>query len=297
MGKLHYRCSYLICVLLLTLLATGSSEYSHAQELTSGSGVRSAAMGHASASLRDVWSALNNPAGLAATETFSVGVFAEQRFAVEGIQMGGLALALPIKDIGVVGIGGRVTALNSTFTRQRWGLSVARSFGPRVMAGLNVQLSNLNIQGYGSQTLVHAQAGLQYQILSELRAGLELSNPSGQRFSETTDERMPTSIQSGIAYRFSDKLLLALEAYKVTDRETRMQSGLEYRLKEKLALYSGFQTNPFSAHFGAQIELAPVRIGVAIAYHEILRATPIGGVDYISMPNNPNFQSSSEQAP
>lgn len=251
-----------------------------AQQVMTGEGAYSSSMGHASVTSTNIWSAANNPAGLALLETPAAGIYAEQPFAVEGIQMGGLSAAAPIQDIGVLGLSGRILGFRQTYSQQRWGLVAARPFGPKVAAGLAVHWTRLNILGYGQTNLLHAQMGLQYQLLPQLRVGAEFSNPRAQAFTETEDERMPSALQAGFAYTFSEQLLFAAEASKVTDQELRLQAGLQYQIKPELALRGGLQTRPFSGHFGMQIKLSNVRIQFALGYHEVLRTTPVLGVDY-----------------
>jgi hypothetical protein len=272
-----------LTALLAAALLTGMGTRLYAGNESPEGSVRSAAMGHASLSLQDVWSAMNNQAGLAHLERFAAGVYAEQRFSVEGLQIGGLAVAQPIQKLGVVGLTGQLVNFEGSYTQQMWGLAFARKFGPKVSAGIQVDLYNLSIQGYGSETTFLGELGLQYQLLPELRFGVHLFNPAAQKISETEDERTATVMQAGFAYEFSEKFTFAAEVFKQADVEARLQAGMEYRLHDRLTLYGGLQSNPYSGRLGLQLRLAPVAISIAVAYHEVLSATPMAGIDYLPM--------------
>jgi hypothetical protein len=60
-------------------------------------GVRSAALGHASSCLYDVWSARNNQGSLGFVRKSEVGAFYENRFFVKELTQSGFAAAIPIK--------------------------------------------------------------------------------------------------------------------------------------------------------------------------------------------------------
>ena len=97
-------------------------------------GARSAAMGNASVSLSDVWSAHHNQAGLGFLHDPSAGVYYENRFLLKELSVRGAAIAVPIKA-GTFGL--CVTDFGYTAYREnKYSLSFAKAFGDKLSAAV-----------------------------------------------------------------------------------------------------------------------------------------------------------------
>ncbi|MBI3234641.1 MAG: hypothetical protein HYZ42_11485 [Bacteroidetes bacterium] len=67
-------------------------------------GARSWALGNASATHSDVWSTMNNQAGLGKIKQTTVGIFAENLYLLKDLSRGSFAAAIPTKS-GTIGLG------------------------------------------------------------------------------------------------------------------------------------------------------------------------------------------------
>ena len=123
-------------------------------------GARSAAMGNASVSLSDVWSAHHNQAGLGFVRDYSVGVSYESRFLLKELSVKGGAVAIPIKG-GTFGL--CITNFGYTnYNENKYSVSFAKAFGDKFSGGIAIDYLNTHIaEGYGSRAVFAAEAGIQ----------------------------------------------------------------------------------------------------------------------------------------
>ena len=95
------RCNFFILILLSISLNVDLL----AQENRPIIGAKNAAIGGQSTTLKDVFSLFNNPAGLSNLESFHMGVYAENRFLIQDLNLFGVGFSLPTKN-GSFGLGG-----------------------------------------------------------------------------------------------------------------------------------------------------------------------------------------------
>ncbi|MBC7864528.1 MAG: hypothetical protein IAF38_16255, partial [Bacteroidia bacterium] len=91
-------------------------------------GARSAAMGGASSTLHDVWSAQNNQAGLGYVDKIEVGAYYENRFLLKELSYSAFCAAIPVKKIGTFGV--TMTSFGyNVFRQSKVGLGYGMKFG------------------------------------------------------------------------------------------------------------------------------------------------------------------------
>ena len=83
-----------------------------------------------------------------------------------------------------------------------------------------------------------------------------------------------------MAYTFSSKLLMTLEAEKDLDQDERFRVGLEYNPNKVLYLRTGISTKPTGSHFGVGLRLEKVDIDMALAVRSQLGPTPMLNLNY-----------------
>jgi hypothetical protein len=242
-------------------------------------GARSSAMGNASVSLSDVWSAHHNQAGLAFVHDISAGAYYENRFLIKEISVRGGAVALPIKA-GTFGL--CITNFGySQYNENKYSLSFAKAFGEKLSAGIAMDYLTTKIaEGYGSKGVLAAEAGIIAKPIKGLSIGAHVFNPTRSRISEYDDERLSTIIRLGADYNFSDKVTLAVEAQKDIKYKAEFKAGLEYKAVKEFYLRIGVSTNPTLSSFGFGINLKNLKIDVSASYHQTLGISPQLGLSY-----------------
>lgn len=242
-------------------------------------GARSSAMGNASVSLSDVWSAHHNQAGLGFVRDISAGVYYENRFLLKEISVRGAAVALPIKA-GTFGL--CITNFGySQFSENKYSLSFAKAFGTKFSVGIAMDYISTRIaEGYGNKGAFAAEIGILAKPIKGLSIGAHVYNPTRAKIAEYNDERLPTIIRLGADYNFSDKVTLALETQKDIAQKAEFKAGIEYKAVKEFYLRIGISTNPTLSTFGFGINLKSFKMDVSASYHQVLGISPQLGLSY-----------------
>lgn len=236
-------------------------------------GARSAAMGHASVTIADLWSAHHNQAGLAWLKRPAAGAYYENRFLVSELGLRGAVAAVPI-GAGVFGLEVQNFGY-SLYKESKYGLSYARKLSPKVAIGVQLDYLRTRIsEGYGSKGLVTGEVGFRIQLTPEWTAGAHVYNPARVKLADYDNERVPTILRLGTDYRFSQKVLLAVETEKDLDQKPVVKVGVEYQVVEILFLRAGIGSNPFQNSFGFGFKFNDVTLDLAASYHEVLGYSP-----------------------
>lgn len=243
-------------------------------------GARSAAMGNASVSLSDMWSAHHNQAGLGFVREAGGGVTYENRFLLKEISIRGGVVAIPIKQ-GTFGL--CITNFGySQYSENKYSLSFAKAFGNKLSAAVAMDYLTTKIaEGYGSKGVPAAEAGIIAKPMKDLNIGVHVFNPTRAKISEYDDERLPTIIRLGGDYTFSDKVIVAVEAQKDIRYKPEFKAGIEYKAVKEFYLRIGLSTNPTLSTFGFGINLKNFKIDFAASYHQTLGISPQLGLSYV----------------
>ena len=263
----------------LALFTFCSSIAAHAGDENFQVGARSSAMGNASVSLCDLWSAHHNQAGLGFVREISAGVHYENRFMIKELGVRGGAIALPIKA-GTFGL--CITNFGySGYSENKYSVSFAKAFGNKFSAAIAMDYLTTKIgEGYGDKGVLAGEVGIIAKPLKNLTIGAHVFNPTRAKIAEYDDERLPTIIRLGADYSFSDKVTVALETQKDISQKAEFKAGLEYKAVKEFYLRIGISTNPTLSCFGFGINLKNFKIDLAANYHQVLGISPQVNLSY-----------------
>lgn len=212
-------------------------------------GARSSAMGGASVTFTDVWSASNNPGALGLLDKYAVGLAYETRFFLPEAGLKSLVAAAPLGG-GTVGLTGHSFGYAS-YAENRVGLAYARPLAEYISLGIQINYVQTRIGDvYGSRATVVPEIGMLVTPGDRIRIGAHLFNPTRNRLADFDDERLPTSLRVGGQYLFSEKVNAVLEVDKDMDLPVNIKTGLEYLPVEQLSIRAGFATSQGSFAFG-----------------------------------------------
>lgn len=243
-------------------------------------GARSAAMGNASVSLSDVWSAHHNQAGLGFMNRISAGVYYENRFMIKELGLKGGAIAIPVKA-GAFGLSVSNFGYTS-YNENKYSLSFAKAFGKKLSFGIAMDYLTTKIaEGYGSKGVLAAELGIQSRPLKGLTIGAHVFNPTHARLTDYNNERIPTIIRLGADYNFSEKVTCAIETEKDMSKKAIFKAGVEYKAVKEFYLRAGISTNPDLGSFGFGLNLKNLKIDVSANYHQVLGVSPQFGLMYV----------------
>lgn len=273
---LYFECKYLYMrklYLLISIILFAS--FLKAQD---NNGPRIAALGNAGVALQDVWSVKNNQAGIAGLKKPIVAAGYENRFGVKELSTQAAVFSIPINNYAV---GGAFNSYGvSDYREIKSGISLAKSFGPKLFLAVGLNYHQLKITNYNSSNAFSVDVGLQYQAFPKLWLGSHISNPNQSKYGVNTDQIIPAHIQFGANYIFSDQLLITTEFEKILDAQADFKAGVEYKLIKFVALRGGISVNPFKQFAGFGVNYQRVNIDFAVASHPVLGYSPQVALGY-----------------
>ncbi|MBK0383018.1 hypothetical protein I5M32_08605 [Pedobacter sp. SD-b] len=241
-------------------------------------GPRITALGNAGVALQDVWSVKSNQAGIAGLKRAFLAAGYENKFGVKGLSNQSAVFSIPVKDYA---LGASFNSYGvSDYNEIKTGLTLARSFGPKLFLAIGLNYHQLKITDYGSAKAVSVDVGVQYQAFPNLWLASHISNPNQSKYDNNTDQIIPAHIQFGANYIFSDQLLITTEVEKILDAQADFKAGLEYKLVKFVALRGGISVNPFKQYAGFGVNYQRINIDFAVSSHPVLGYSPQVALGY-----------------
>ncbi|MCX6256479.1 MAG: hypothetical protein NTW49_01030 [Bacteroidia bacterium] len=241
-------------------------------------GARQAGMANAAVMLSDLWSISHNQAGLVSLDKLTIGFFHENKFIVSKYAYQALVIAVPVHS-GVLGASVSYFGYSS-YNEIKAGLAYGKSFGKILSAGLQLDYCNTYVTGeYGNRGALVVEAGLQSQPIENLLIGVHVFNPLRAKIA-VYDENIPTILRMGVAYRFSDKVILAVENEKDMLMKPVFKTGIEYHIYKNFFIRTGVMTNPTQLCFGIGYIMNDFQFDMAVSNHPELGITPHFSLSY-----------------
>lgn len=241
-------------------------------------GARITSMAGAGVSLSDVWSAQQNQAGMAAIKKITIALAFEKPFAGYDLSTQTAILVVPVNN-HAFGLSLQRYGFNS-YNEQRIAFSYARPFGKQFYAALSFNYHHLKIESYGSAQTYSVEAGVQYHFKNNLSIAAHLSNPGRSSFSEGSNTTIPSRVQLGASYLFSDKVLLAVALEKNFKDHFDTRLGLEYQIIELLSLRGGMSLEPFKQYAGFGLSYHQLNMDIAATAQPVLGYSPQIALSY-----------------
>lgn len=260
---------YLFFILFLCTLSI-SAQVNYGPRLT--------AMGNAGVALQDVWSVKKNQAGIAGLENAQFSAGYENRFGVKELNTQSAVFVLPIKNYAI-GANFQYYGVNA-YRKSKSGISLARVFGPQLLAAINLNYHQIKIDNYGNAQGFSVEVGLQYEAFKNLWFGTHIANPNQSKYGNNTEQIIPAHIQFGAAYKFSDQLMISSEVEKILDGQVDFKTGLEYKVVKFVALRGGVSVNPFKQFTGFGVNYEKFQLDFAVASHPVLGYSPQISIGY-----------------
>ncbi|MXV15533.1 hypothetical protein [Hufsiella ginkgonis] len=227
----------------------------------SNAGARLCALGGSGVSVRDEWSLISNPAGLAAIRKAVLLVSSESILTDPVLSTQAAAILVPVKSY-TTGIHIRSYGF-AGYKEQRAGLAVGKRFGPKLLIGANFNYHQVAVTGYGTASAWSADWGVQYVLNKRYVFGAQVSNPARNSYVRELSSGIPVKIGFGGSCFFSDKVLVTSALQKTLDGETEWCYGLEYTPARWFALRGGVTTGSVHYSGGAGFQYRQFKIDTA----------------------------------
>jgi hypothetical protein len=269
-------------ILILLLFCTGKLCFAQTNAPIGG---RSAGLGHASATLSDVWSVHNNQAGLAGMDGPAAGIYYENRFLVQEMSLKAASFVLPTHS-GTFGINFNSFGYVS-YNEMKAGLAYGRKFGKVFSAGVQLDYLRTHIaENYGNQDAFTFEVGIRTELTKQFILAAHVFNPIRVKIQSETNDRVPAVFKLGVSYELSEKILLALETEKESDFKPLIRGGLEYRIIDLATVRMGYSTLPSTSgsdsfsvasvySFGFGLNIQKFSFDLSSSWHQVLGWSPM----------------------
>jgi hypothetical protein len=203
----------------------------------------------------DFWNVFHNPAGMAGIQQMEAGAFVERRFLLNQINMGTLGFAMPFKGerhvlgftAGGYGFGG--------YAESKVALAYAAKVVDRLSLGAKVNYSLISIPTYGNKGSVFVDFGLVGKLTNQINVGFRIFNASQSYVSKELEEKIPTTLDGGIAFQASDKVLVVADVQKQVNFPISFRGGVEYAILDILKARIGASSQPVTFNAGIGLSL------------------------------------------
>jgi len=266
---------FLSTVFTTRLLAQGNGPAVH--------GARAVALGNASATLRnEVWAVATNAAGLGTLTRPTAGAYLENRYLISSLNVAAVAVALPLGTVEPAATGQPARASRGVVgaEAQRFGgalyaetrLGVAYGYRLGVVSlGGRLDVLQVSFQDLGSRRTVAASLGGQADVVPErLTFGVYLYNLNQAKLADYQDERVPTVLRAGLAYRPSKQVLLLAETEKDIEHDAGLKAGLEYLPLPAVAIRAGYASLSRQTTGGVGVKAGNFQFDYAAGWHSAL---------------------------
>lgn len=247
-------------------------------------GARAGGMGNCTGTFSDIWAVRNNQAGMADLKEIGVGIFFKNNYFVKELSYSAISAALPT-DAGVFGIDFSNMGYDY-FKEQNLGIAYGKKFGNKVAAGIKLDyLAYHMYEPYGTKNIFTFEGGIIGKLSSNMMISAHIFNPIQAKLNDYGDERLATVFNTGLSYKFSDKVIAIAEVEKRTNAKANIKAGIEYRPVKMIYLRTGVNTNPGTNSFGFGFVFDNLFVDLASTWHPVLGHSPQIGIHYIFAKN------------
>ena len=231
-------------------------------------GSPAAGMAEAGVAQRSAWAAFYNVGGLAWCKQTTVIAGYDNRFGFsEGLHAAGVGLVKPLGfGVGSLSVYRFGDAL---YSEDQISLGLSHQVS-QFSFGLRLSGYQYHVETVGTNFTSTIDVGGVAQLSSDLAFGMQITNLTQAKKSRVTQEKIPTRIQTGVAYRPGESVSLAVEVEHEAGESTNAKIGAEYTVLKKISFRCGIQTVEFQHFFGLGLAHQLLQIDYALRTHSEL---------------------------
>lgn len=191
----------------------------------------------------DIFSPLCSAASLAGVAGIEAGVHYQNRFAVKELSVKQAQVAVPTKLLNI-------GAAFSHFGYENYNenivyLSFARKFSDKFMLSAAVDYYSVYFsKSEGSKGKLLVQIGIASQPVENLTIGFQAFNPIQTNIkTDILEKEIPSVFSLGAGYRFSEKVVWAVQLDKEISEKLRAATEIEYRFLDFMLVRAGCTVN------------------------------------------------------
>ncbi len=220
----------------------------------------------------DVFSFAGNQAALAATNSTSLGLFAERKFMFGENSVYTLAASLPT-SLGNFGIQLNYAGFKN-YNENRIGLAYARNLGTKLDVGIQFNYAGYRIPSYQNVSAISFEAGLIFHPVEKLSVGVQLCNPVRAAVDKGMAENMWSVYSLGIGYDAAENFFAGIVLVKEEYHPLNAATLLQYNLGKIFFLKAGYTSGNSLISGGAGVCWKKIRLDIVVNHHQQLGLYP-----------------------
>lgn len=227
-------------VIILISLVTHSA-FSQSSLFYTGIGARAGGMGYNAACLQDDWSLFNNVAGLSFVKKTTLSSSYDARPQLQGANRMAFVATAPF-SIGTGALGFYKFG-DDLYNEQKASIGFSNRLG---LASIGTSLNYLQFQapGFGTKSLITFNLGGIASLAPNFFIGAHIQNVNQPVLSESSQERISTSLTLGLGFAPTEKVWLSSEVQKEIENKSVYKLGVEYTPIKKFTARTGFNFRP-----------------------------------------------------
>ncbi len=227
-----------------------------------------------------LWSAADNPAGLADVSQLIAGVSYNSPYSLSALAAKEAAIAIPAGALGTIGSVYKRFGYQ-LYNESHTGLLLSRKFADAVRAGVRFDYLSVAFGGiYGKSGTVTASAGLIFQVTPAFRIGMYVFNPQRKRLSKEIDYRYPSQVHGGLSYAFAKHAQLSAGVSLKGSLPAVIKCTFTYNPLRNFKLHAGYSTGLSPFCFGYIFRFRKAEIGMASGYHLHMGFSPLFSITF-----------------
>jgi len=231
-----------------------------------------AGLGSYSLHHQDIFSYSHNPASLAQLTTSTAGLYAERKYGVPGLNELIILTAISTRSGsfgGVINYSG-----SSAYHTIEGGFGYGRKLGSYMDIGMQVNIYNTGIAGYGKRNTGSFELGALFHFTLRLHSGIYIKNPVAISFSKEDQEKIPGRFGFGVGFDASKKCLVSAVIEKEQGQPINIIAGFQYSFLQKLLARAGISSVSSEAWIGFGFQRSRLRFDLITTYHPYLGWSP-----------------------
>jgi hypothetical protein len=220
----------------------------------------------------ELFSTSSNQAALAQLNNSYAGIFSERRFLLSTLNHFVAAIGLHTGH-GNFGMNTGYFGFRD-YNETQIGLVYAKKLGSKLDVGACFNFNSIKISGYGNSSAINGEIGIILHLTDKLRAGINVFNPAGGKFSNDVNEKLATVITIGSGYEASENFFVSTEIEKEEDLPVNVNAGIQYKFLPQLFVRISIATETSTTYFGIGFIMKSFRMDVIASYHPQLGFTP-----------------------
>jgi len=220
----------------------------------------------------DLFSSLENPAGLSSLRTFAAGVYGEKRYLLKELNNYSAMIGVPTSS-GNFGLEAGYFGFRD-FNETKLGLIYGRNLGEKLDVGAGFFYQGIQVAGYGNAAAIGFETGGLFHFNEQFHAGIKTMNIFGGKFGRSKEEKLSSVYSLGFGFEGSKKFFAGFEFEKEEDRPLNLNAGIQYKFLPFLQASLGLASATATGWTAIGLNWKNWRFDFISSYHPYLGISP-----------------------